>query len=378
MTAEGGVATLRRLSAPSSFGMARIVYALTSQGRGHSSRVTAMAEELEARGHELLFCAGGGAGKLLGSQSREVVDVPVLRHRIRNNEIELWTSLAMMGGVTLSNRNVVGPLAERLEGWKPDLLITDFESYSIRAAKKIGLPVMCFNHQQVLTHTRYSVPYRYAWDAWVARLVVNAAMPSTAQHVLISSFFYPPLRWPDRTTLVAPILRDAVRAIEPTRGEHVLVYHNDPTGLVGLLEALGERRETQFVAYNFQAPRDAAERLPNVRFKQPEVAGFLADLASARAVIATAGYTLTSEALWLGKPLLVLPNGGIFEQTLNAIMLEHDGLGEAVMEGMPTGKRLGEFLVRAERPRERRSESVRCGNEEAANCIERVLEQVVR
>lgn len=358
--------------------MARIVYALTSQGRGHSSRVTAMAEELEARGHELLFCAGGGAGKLLGGQGREVVDVPVLRHRIRNNEIELWTSLAMMAAVTLRTQGVVGPLAERLAAWKPDLLITDFESYSIRAAKKIGLPLMCFNHQQVLTHTRYTVPRRYAWDAWVARLVVDTAMPRKAAHVLISSFFYPPLRWPDRTTLVAPILRNVVREIEPIKGEHVLVYHNDPTGLVGLLEALGERRETKFIAYNFKPPLDADERLPNVVFKQPDVEGFLIDLASSRAVIATAGYTLTSEALWLGKPLLVLPNGGIFEQTLNAIMLEREGLGEAVMEGMPTGRRLREFLDRAEQPRERRSEALRCGNEEAANCIERVLAQVMR
>jgi uncharacterized protein (TIGR00661 family) len=358
--------------------MARIVYALTSQGRGHSSRVTAMAEELEARGHELLFCAGGGAGKLLAGQGREVVDVPVLRHRIRNNEIELWTSLAMMAAMTLRTHNVVGPLADRLAGWKPDLLITDFESYSIRAAKKIGLPLMCFNHQQVLTHTRYRVPYRYAWDAWVARLVVDTAMPSRAAHVLISSFFYPPLRWPERTTLVAPILRNVVREIEPTRGEHVLVYHNDPTGLVGLLEALGERPETKFIAYNFKPSEQVAKRLPNVEFKQPEVDGFLADLASARAVVATAGYTLTSEALWLGKPLLVLPNGGIFEQTLNAIMLEREGLGEAVMEGMPSGARLRRFLEHAEQPRERRPEAQRCGNEEAANCIERVLADVVR
>ncbi len=337
-----------------------------------------MAEELEARGHELLFCAGGGAGRLLAGDGRNVVEVPVLRHRMRNNEIELWTSLAMMGAVTLRTRGVVSPLAEQLHAWKPDLLISDFESYSIRAAKMIGLPLMCFNHQQVLTHTRYTVPNRYAWDAWVARLVVNTAMPRTAEHVLISSFFYPPLRWPARTTLVAPILRDAVRAIESTQGDHVLVYHNDPTGLVGLLEALGERRDTKFVAYNFKPPVDAAERLPNVVFKLPEVESFLADLASAKAVIATAGYTLTSEALWLGKPLLVMPNRGIFEQTLNAIMLERNGLGEAVLDGMPSGMRLREFLERAEQPRGRRSEALRCGNEEAALCIERVLERVVR
>lgn len=354
--------------------MARIVYALTSQGRGHSSRVTAMAEELEARGHTLLFCAGGEAGELLRESGREVIELPVLRHRMRNNEIELWTSLALMGIKTLETRGAAPALAEQLAGWRPDLLITDFESYSIRAARKIGLPLMCFNHQQVLTHTRYTIPRRYAWDAWVARLVVDTAMPRKPAHVLISSFFFPPLRWPERTTLVAPILRKAVRDVSPRAGEHVLVYHNDPTGLVGLLEALGECREVSFIAYNFEPPPDAATRLPNVTFKRPDVEGFLADLAAARAVIATAGYTLTSEALWLGKPLLVLPNGGIFEQTLNAIMLEREGLGEAVMKGMPSAARIREFLDRA-RPRGR-AEVVQCGNAAAADCIERVLGEI--
>jgi uncharacterized protein (TIGR00661 family) len=356
--------------------MARIVYALTSQGRGHSSRVTAMAEELEARGHTLLFCAGGEAGALLRESGREVIELPVLRHRMRNNEIELWTSLALMGIKTLETRGAAPALAEQLGAWRPDLLITDFESYSIRAARKLGLPLMCFNHQQVLTHTRYTIPRRYAWDAWVARLVVDTAMPRKPAHVLISSFFFPPLRWPERTTLVAPILRKAVREVAPRTGEHVLVYHNDPTGLVGLLEALGECREVSFIAYNFEPPPDAATRLPNVAFKRPDVEGFLADLASARAVIATAGYTLTSEALWLGKPLLVLPNGGIFEQTLNALMLEREGLGEAVMKGMPSAARIREFLARA-RPRGR-AEAVQCGNAAAADCIERVLGEIRR
>ncbi len=356
--------------------MARIIYALTSQGRGHSSRVTAMAEALEARGHELLFVAGGGAGKLLASQGRQVVDVPVLRHLMHNNEIRLWSSLVSMGVQSLGTLAVGKRLAERFLEFRPELLISDFESYSIRAAKRIGLPLICFNHQQVLTHTHYEVPRRYAWDAWVARLVVNAAMPRRPEHVLISSFFYPPLREQDTATLVAPILRRAVREIEPTTGDHVLVYHNDPTGVVGLLEAMGENPEHRFIVYNLEAPADAAERLPNVEFKIPDVEGFLADLASAKAVVSTAGFTLISEALYLGKPMLLMPNGGIFEQTLNAIYLEREGLGEAVMHRVPNAEDLRGFLERHDRYADRRAGRLRCGNDDAVACIESVLERV--
>lgn len=335
-----------------------------------------MAEALEARDHDLLFCAGGGAGELLASQGREVVDVPVLRHLMHNNQIRLWTSLLSMGMQTVATRDVAGRLAERFREFDPDLLISDFESYSIRAAKRIGVPLMCFNHQQVLTHTRYDVPGRYAWDAWVARLVVNTAMPRRPEHVLVSSFFYPPLRDAKSSTLVAPILRRAVRETEPTRGDHVLVYHNDPTGLVSLLEAMGGIKEQRFIAYNFENPALERERLTNVEFKTPSVEGFLADLASAKAVISTAGFTLISEALYLGKPMLLMPNGGIFEQTLNALYLEREGLGEAVVHRIPNVDDLRGFLARHEQYAKRRAEQLRCGNDDAVACIEGVLARV--
>lgn len=363
---------------PSSAG--RIIYALTSQGRGHSSRVTAMVEALEARGHEILICAGGYANKLFADQGRDVVEVPVLRHLMHNNHIRLWTSLLEVGKKTLETREVVDELIARFEEFQPDLLITDFESYSARAAQRMGLPLMCFNHQQILTHTLYEVPRRYAWDAWVARLVINTVMPRQPEHVLVSSFFYPPLRGgEDRgATLVPPILRDAVRNIEPTRGEHVLVYHNDPTGVVGLIDSMRALSDQRFIAYNFEVSEAEARELPNIEFKNPNIEGFLADLASAKAVISTAGFTLISEALYLGKPLLVMPNGGIFEQTINALYLEREELGEAIMHRTPNPADIRAFLDRAESHPGRRPDMMRCGNDAAVACIENVLAQIAQ
>jgi hypothetical protein len=56
-------------------------------------------------------------------------------------------------------------------------------------------------------------------------------------------------------------------------------------------------------------------------------ATFIADLASCRAVVATAGFTLMSEAISLDKPMLAVPIRGQFEQVLNARYLEREGYG---------------------------------------------------
>lgn len=52
-------------------------------------------------------------------------------------------------------------------------------------------------------------------------------------------------------------------------------------------------------------------------FKQIDETTFVEDLASARAVLATAGHQLASEAMHLGKPMLLCPEDSA-EQRLNA------------------------------------------------------------
>ena len=50
-------------------------------------------------------------------------------------------------------------------------------------------------------------------------------------------------------------------------------------------------------------------------------------LAGCRAVVASAGHQIIAESIRLGKPILVVPRKGQWEQTINARMLEKTGAG---------------------------------------------------
>src|SRR5207302_2176036 len=65
----------------------------------------------------------------------------------------------------------------------------------------------------------------------------------------------------------------------------------------------------------------------NLRYRPFSEAGFIDDLATARAVIAGGGFTLMGEAVFLHKPMLAVPLARQFEQVLNARYLEHAGFG---------------------------------------------------
>ena len=69
--------------------------------------------------------------------------------------------------------------------------------------------------------------------------------------------------------------------------------------------------------------------MKNCLFKKRSTEGFLADLAAARGVIASAGFSLISECMYLKKKMLLLPLAGQYEQIINARYIEKLGLGIA-------------------------------------------------
>lgn len=350
--------------------MARIVYALSGQGRGHTSRGMAIATELRQRGHEILFCGGGTAHDILAAKGERVVSVPALRQIMEANRVKYGRTLCYNGKIVLNMPSIVARLEERLIEFQPDLVITDFEAFSARAARRLNIPVVSFNHQQVVTELDYNLPLRY----WPAALLTSAAIrliaPRNPEHVLLTSFFFASLKHPERTTLVPPIIRPAVQTLTPSHEEHVLVYYNHPDGARHVLDAL-RQVDASFIVYCEAPPENAA--VPNVQFKQPCLDGFLNDLATSRAVICTAGFTLISEALFLGKPLLVTPNQGIFEQTLNALFLQREGLGKAVLNRSLSARDVKDFLKHRHDYRARLQNYTACGNPKAVECIEDIL-----
>ena len=313
--------------------MARILYALNGQGRGHTSRALAVAHVLRQRGHEVVFCCGDPAASRLQQRHEPVLDVPAPRELVRGNRVRLLATARHNLPLAVRTPTIVEALAERMRELAPDLVVSDFEPFAPRAARRLGIPAVALSHQQVITETRCHVPLRFAASAAFNRLGIGIMTPrGLFERVIVPSFFFPPLRAGRSADLVPPILRPEVLAARPHRGEHVLVYVNHPAGSERLLGAL-RRVEAAFVVYNVPPP-DRPEAYPNLTFRSPSPR-FVDDLAAARAVVCTAGFTLISEALYLGKPVLALPNRGFFEQALNALYLRRSGRGAAVLGSLP-------------------------------------------
>jgi len=335
----------------------------------------AITAALRACNHTVTFCGGGTAQRILEEEGEQVIAVPALRQIMEANRIQYGKTIRCNSKILLQMPAVLDRLTAAFEAQQPDLLITDFEAFSARAAARMGLPILSFNHQQVVTEMEYDLPMAHWPAAALASAAIRWIAPSHPEHVLLTSFFFAPLTHPDRTTLVPPIIRPAVQARTPTHGEHVLVYYNHPDGMRHVLDTL-RAVDTPFIVYCSDVPGDVTCDDDHITIKPPSLDGFLDDLATSRGVICTAGFTLISEALYLGKPLLVAPNHGIFEQTLNALFLQREGLGRAVLDRPLTPHDVKDFLKQRASYRARLSDYERCGNHQAIECIEDILVRI--
>jgi uncharacterized protein (TIGR00661 family) len=297
--------------------MANILYGVNGEGSGHSTRAKEVISHLIAQGHTVHVVSFDRGLRNL-SESFGVTEIFGFRFAYVNNRVRYRRTVAKNLITAPKAARSLGMLTELVEHWKIDLVITDFEPLSCHVAHRKRLPVIAIDNQHCLTNTDVVLPSKYRRDAAAAKLVTRLMTPH-ADAYLVTSFF--PAKPRKRNTFVVPpILRREVLDTTPTADGHVLVYVTSPAED---LAALLAQVRCKFIAYGFG--KEGAQG--NILYKKPSMAGFLEDLASCRAIIANAGFSLVSEALHLGKPYLAVPVKHQFEQIFNAYYLEKNGYG---------------------------------------------------
>ena len=351
--------------------MATVVYALCGTGRGHTSRAMAVADALRARGHRVVFAAGDPAASALGEPT---LPIPALRQVVRANRVRLWETARANWPHARHSLDAIAEAAWWLRRVRADVVVADHEPFVGRAARRVGVPVVALSRQLLLVHARpgaagLGVAPRDALGAWGTARGIAVVAPPGAAATVIPTFHDAPLRRGSPARLVPPVLREDLLSQAATPGDRVLVYLNESTGMEPALAALG-RVDAAFDVFGMPTGTAAPG---NVTLHRPDRAAFLAHLGASRAVVATAGFTLLSEALHLGKPVLAVPNRGFFEQAVNARALVATGRGEAVRDLCAPG--VAAFLDRAGRyahPPKTPAHG-RAGREAAADAVERVL-----
>ena len=297
--------------------MSHILYGVNGEGAGHSTRARELIAHLESQGHKV-HVASFDRGLRNLQNDFDVTEIDGLRLAYVQNRVRYGkTVLRNLRNVPHAARSIRA-LAKKAETWNLDLILTDYEPITCHLGHKLRLPIIAIDNQHLLTDAEITYPREYRREAAAAKLVTRLMTPR-ANAYLVTTFFTAPLK-KKRTFLFPPILREEVIRAHPTEKDHVLVYVTSPAPEVAeLLRTVRDR----FICYGF----DRTDQNNNITYRKPSLDCFLDDLVTCRAVIANAGFSLISEALYLGKPYLAWPVRRQFEQVFNAYYVAKTGYG---------------------------------------------------
>lgn len=285
----------------------KIFYGVQATGNGHITRARVMAPRLKAAGIEVTYLFSG-------------------RPRDQFFEMEAFGAYEWRRGLTFSTQagrvSYVKTAYENdlirfvrdikaLDLSHYDLVITDFEPVTAWAAKSRKIRTLGIGHQYAFGK---AIPT--TGDDRLARSVMKYFAPVTAGLGLHWHHF-------DQ-----PILPPIIETPEPDamRPDKILVYlpFEDIHAVVRLLEGF---TRYQFHVYTASGTQHKPE---HIHIKPLSRHSFQNDLKDSAGVICNAGFELASEALHMGKKLLVKPLRAQMEQLSNALALEETQLG-AVM-----------------------------------------------
>jgi uncharacterized protein (TIGR00661 family) len=201
-----------------------------------------------------------------------------------------------------------------------------------------------------------------------ARAFVGRKLPR-ADRYLITTFFRPPIR-KKRTALIPSILRPEILEAQRESGAHLVVYGRISEESTAALRASGVRCRV----YGARDALTADVEDGNLLYRPFSNEVFIDDLRTCRGVVASAGFSLMSEVVYLRKPMLALPLAGQFEQEMNARYLERLGYGTAAAAlDEPSLKR---FLDRESGHAEALAGYEQDGNRETFEEVDRFIEEV--
>ncbi|MEM1348693.1 MAG: glycosyltransferase family protein, partial [Myxococcota bacterium] len=199
----------------------KILYGVVGEGLGHAIRSSVILEKLLADGHEVHVVVSGRAYDLLAARFPQVSRIWGLTMSVKDNELK------RLGTVAKNLREAIKGFPSNVRQYfeveaqfEPDLVISDFETWTWLFAMRHRLPLICVDNIQVIrrcTHSAGILQHPDVQNFRLAKSLVRAKAPN-ASHYVVTSFFFPPVR-KKRTTLIPPILRQSILDASPTRGE---------------------------------------------------------------------------------------------------------------------------------------------------------------
>jgi uncharacterized protein (TIGR00661 family) len=226
-------------------------------------------------------------------------------------------------------RQSIHTIVSGIEEAEPDVVVNFYEMLLGVSSllHRLRVPVVSIGHQFLVDHPDYS--HRSRSDQGQFALRLNNMLCSLGTTKTLALSFYPMKDfYRDRLAVVPPLLRRELFDLRPHDGGYILGYVLNPGYADEIIS--WHRRHPEVKLHLFWDKPDApptVEFEPGLTFHRIDDRLFLEMMSGASGYATTAGFESVCEALWLGKPALLVP--AHLEQEINA--QDAAGIGAGVV-----------------------------------------------
>ncbi len=315
----------------------KYLFIVQGDGRGHMTQAIALSEMLRRNGHEVVEVLVGKSKsreipdffyKRIGAKCR-VYDSPSFIFKKNQKHIHpLKTLIYNINPKRLRKyKKSIEMINRRINKKAPDVVINFYEILAGLSHLRFSfnIPFINIGHQFLIKHPDY--PHAKGDGQGMMLFRLHTLLCGIGATKTLALSFYPLKDFiPDRIAVVPPLLRKEVLSLVPGKGDYILGYMLNQ-GYENEVREWHKKHSDTKLDFFWDKKEAGAETVldKNLILHQLDDEKFLQYMANCKGYITTAGFESVCEAMYLSKPIMMIPVH--LEQEVNAADAESTGWG---------------------------------------------------
>lgn len=299
------------------------------EGRGHMTQALSMYDLLIEQGHTVCAVILGSSGQReIPKFFFEKIQSPIIQLQSpnfvsdkKNKSIKVTKTLLYNFSKLKVFRESLKKMDDVIKEHQPDVLINFFDLLTGLYFRfyKPNLKMICIAHQYIYFHPDFEFPEGHILDRMAIKLFTRLTAKGSAKNIALS--FYKMHTHSDDVIVAPPLLRKEIFDLKADEQDFYLVYlvnngyyediiewHKLNPGIE--LHCFTDKPQTLLEQYEYRSNKLQLHAINDKIF--------LEKMSMAKGLASSAGFESVCEAMFLGKPVLMVPIAGHFEQFCNS------------------------------------------------------------
>jgi uncharacterized protein (TIGR00661 family) len=315
----------------------KFIFIVQGEGRGHMTQAISLFQLIESMGHEVSsVCIGSSKRREIPEFVKKSItanihlfESPNFITDKENKGINIRKTITHNFSNVLSFSKSIQKIHQLVERDNPDIIINFYDILGglYNAFYRPRALFWVIGHQYLIAHPKFIFAKGQLLQKFLFSLNTKITALGAQKILALSSVPMEDVKEKNLYVL-PPLLRKKVKQLNPTPGDFYLTYMVNPGYGEEVKDFAKKNPRIKIEAFwDKKTAKKEFTPLPNLTFHQVDDDLFLQKMASCKGFLSTAGFESICEAMYLNKPVMVIPVSGQYEQACNALETESSGAG---------------------------------------------------